>query len=266
VNSRTDGPDRTSAEVLVDVAGHVATVTLNRPARLNALTPSSLNALADALEAVAADPAVRALVLTGAGRAFCAGGDVEQLGEYAMTAEFVREAVRVVEVLYSLRPVTIAAINGPCAGGGMALACATDLRCASESAFMVTSFLAIGTTGDMGLPWFLTRLVGASKAKELSLLGDRLTASQALELGIVCRTVPDETLSATATAIAERIAAMAPLASAGLKANLNDASIPDLAGFLDIESGRYAVNARTADANEAVRAFKDRRTAHYVGR
>ncbi len=255
--------------VLVEVHHHVATVTLNRPARLNAITPSVVVYLRDQLAILSDDSDIRVVVLTGAGRAFCAGGDIDgmaQLGEDTVTVEFVRELVTLAEVLYSLRPVTIAAINGPCAGGGLALACAADLRCAADSAVFAAAFLAIGTTGDMGLPWHLARLVGLGRAKELSLLGSRLGATDALAMGLVNRVVPGADLVGAVTAMAEQIVSMPPLAAAAMKENLNDALDMDLSGFLDRESARYAANAATEDSAEAVRAFIERRPPVYRGR
>jgi 2-(1,2-epoxy-1,2-dihydrophenyl)acetyl-CoA isomerase len=255
--------------VLVAVHGHVATVTLNRPSRLNAITPSVVELLRDQLKILSADSDVRVVVLTGAGRAFCAGGDIDNMAvmeEGTVTFEFVRELVTLAEVLYGLRPVTIAAINGPCAGGGLALACAADLRCAADSAVFVAAFLAIGTTGDMGLPWHLARLVGLGKAKELSLLGARVAAADALSMGLVNCVVPGQDLAGAVAAMAERIASMPPLAAEGMKENLNDALDVGLPEFLERESARYAANAATEDSAEAVRAFTERRQPVYRGR
>jgi 2-(1,2-epoxy-1,2-dihydrophenyl)acetyl-CoA isomerase len=251
--------------VLAEIRDHVATITLNRPARLNALTPESLRELRERLESLGDDREVRVVVLTGAGRAFSAGGDVDSLATGKMTSRFVRETAQLIEVLYSLRPVTIAAVNGACAGGGMALACAADLRFAARSAFFTTAFLRIGTTGDMGLPWALVRLVGLGKAKELSLLSDRIDAAEAEHIGLVNRTVPDDDLPAAVADVAGRLAGFAPLAAAGLKRNLNDAAVLDLPGFLDVESLRFSENSVSADSAEAVRAFVERRAPIYRG-
>ena len=255
--------------VLVEVDDHVATVTLNRPTRLNAITPSIVLHLRGQLEILSDDSDVQVVVLTGTGRAFCAGGDIDgmaQLGEGTVTVEFVRELVTLAEVLYALRPVTIAAINGPCAGGGLALACAADLRCAADSAIFAAAFLSIGTTGDMGLPWHLARLVGLGRAKELSLLGSRVGAADALAMGLVNRVVPGPDLAGAVATMAEQIVSLPPLAAAAMKENLNDALDMDLSEFLDRESARYASNAATEDSAEAVRAFIERRPPVYRGR
>jgi 2-(1,2-epoxy-1,2-dihydrophenyl)acetyl-CoA isomerase len=255
--------------LLVETRGSVATVTLNRPSRLNAITPEVVTLLRQQLEILSADSEVRVVVLTGAGRAFCAGGDVANMADMHVedvTFEFVRELVTLSEVLYNLRPVTIAAINGACAGGGLALACAADLRCAADSAVFVAAFLEIGTTGDMGLPWHLARLVGLGKAKELSLLGSRVGSADALAIGLVNRVVPDAELSSTVAELADRIADMAPLATVGMKENLNDALEVDLPEFLERESARYAANAVTQDSSEAILAFTEHRRPIYRGR
>lgn len=237
--------------VVVTVDGHVAQVVLQRPGRLNALTLPMLGKLRSALEPLSGDPDVRVVVITGAGRGFCAGGDVDAMAGRALSEELVRDTVAVTEILYALPQVTIAAVNGPCAGGGMALACAADLRIAASSAVFVTAFLHVGTTGDMGLPWHLVRLVGLGRAKELSLLGDRIGADEAASFGLVGRVVPDDDLVRATGEMASRLAALAPGAVAGMKANLNEASGLDLPTFLDVESRRYAENARSEDAREA---------------
>jgi 2-(1,2-epoxy-1,2-dihydrophenyl)acetyl-CoA isomerase len=251
--------------VAVVTDGHAATVTLRRPGRLNALTPPMLGELRAVLESISGNREIRAVVLTGAGRAFCAGGDVGTMATTTMSADFVRETVAVTEVFYELPQVTIAAVNGPCAGGGMALACAADLRVAASSAFFVTAFLGVGTSGDMGLPWHLVRLVGLGAAKELSLLGDRISADRAASLGLVSRVVPDADLGRAAGEMAARVAAYAPGAVARMNANLDDALGLDLSAFLDVESRRYAENARSADAQEAVRALLERRLPVFTG-
>jgi 2-(1,2-epoxy-1,2-dihydrophenyl)acetyl-CoA isomerase len=260
--------DLLSGPILVRCQQNVATVTLNVPERLNTFTPIILDSLRHHLGTLSDDPDIRVIVLTGAGRAFSAGGDIADMGARDagdITYEFVRSIVRVTEVFYAVRPITIAAINGACAGGGMALACAADLRLAAESAVFVTAFLRIGTSGDMGLPWHLQRLVGAGKAKELSLLCDRIGAGQAVECGLVNRTATDEDLPQLVGTLAKRIAAFPPLAAAGLKRNLNDAAVSTFPQFLDLESQRFVEIAHTQDATEAVRAFAEHRDPNYRG-
>jgi 2-(1,2-epoxy-1,2-dihydrophenyl)acetyl-CoA isomerase len=254
--------------ILVRVESHVATVTLNTPDRLNAFTPAILDLLRRHLGSLSDDPDIRIIVLTGAGRAFSAGGDIADIGARDVgdiTYDFVRNIVKVAETLYAVRPITMAAVNGACAGGGMALACAADLRVAAESAVFVTAFLGIGTSGDMGLPWHLQRLVGAGKAKELSLLCHRIGAVEAAEIGLVQRTAPDKDLPQLVELLSNRIAAFPPLAAASLKRNINNAAISTFPQFLDLESQRFVENAHTNDSAEAVRAFAEHRTANYSG-
>jgi 2-(1,2-epoxy-1,2-dihydrophenyl)acetyl-CoA isomerase len=222
-----------------DVDGSVATMTLDRPDRLNALDTALVEAVLGRLEQTAQDRDVRVLVLTGAGRAFCAGGDLKA---------------------------TIAAVNGPCAGAGLSWACAADLRYAAPSAVFTTAFVHAGQSGDYGGTWTLPRIIGSGRARELFLLGDRIDAEEAARIGLVNAVVPQDELLGHVRAIADRIASSAPLAVAAIKGNLNDGERHDLAGLLDRESERFAVNAGTADAVEAARAYAEKRAPRFQGR
>jgi 2-(1,2-epoxy-1,2-dihydrophenyl)acetyl-CoA isomerase len=264
------------AEVLVDRDGAVVTLTLNRPERLNAMSLPLVELLRDTLAGIAEDRAVRAVVLTGAGRGFCAGGDVGDLAASGGSgahlarpgglAETIRSCTRIVEILRSMPQPVIAAVNGPCAGAGMALACAADIRLASESAVFTTAFVGVGQTGDYGLAWTLPRLVGGGRARELFLTGRRVSAGEAAALGLVEeRCAPDE-LVPRARELATQIARRAPLTVAGIKASLAEAEVLDLAVFLDGEALRYEANARTEDATEAARAFVEKRDPEFRGR
>jgi 2-(1,2-epoxy-1,2-dihydrophenyl)acetyl-CoA isomerase len=264
----------------VRVARHdaVATVTLHRPERLNALSRPMVDRLRGALEALAADPTVRVVVLTGAGRGFCAGGDVGALaGDGAPTggggaaaadglAATVRSCTRIVEIMRAMPQPVIAAVNGPAAGAGMALACAADLRLASTTAIFTTAFVGVGQTGDYGLAWTLPRLVGAGRARELFLTARRVDAAEAAALGLVEEVCASERLADRAAALAADLAARAPLTVAGIKASLDDAERSDLGTFLDREAERYEANARTADATEAARAYVEKRPPVFRGR
>ena len=245
--------------VLVAIEGPLATVTLNRPDRLNAVTHESLLMLRDELRRLEANTSVRVVVLTGAGRAFSAGGDMSSLSAGPMDAASVRAGAEVVEVWYRMRPITIAAVNGPCAGGGMSLACAADLRVAAESAFFTTAFLRIGAPGDLGLPWHLARLVGLAKAKELSLLCERLGARDAMRIGLVSRVWPDGDLAEETRSLARAAAGFAPHAASELKRNYQDIAGLSFTDYLEIESKRMADSSGHPDAAEAVRAFVERR-------
>jgi len=250
----------------------VAVITLNRPDVLNALDTPMIEALLGALEAAAGDPSVRAVVLTGAGRGFCAGGDVRAIAgagagrsDQGELTALVRRLATASELLYTMPKPTIAAVNGPCAGAGLALACAADLRVAGRAALFTTAFVRVGQSGDHGAIWHLTRLLGSARARELVLLSERVPAATALELGLVSAVVADDELLPHALTLAARFAAFAPLTVAALKANLSDAA-GDLGGYLDREAERFAATARTADAREAATAFVERRAPRFEGR
>jgi len=271
-------------DVLVTRDGAVATVTLNRPDRLNAMSLAMVEHLRAELGALAADAAVRVVVLTGAGRGFCAGGDMsdlaasgsggaggsggsaDRLATPGALAALVRSCTTIVETMRAMPQPVIAAVNGPCAGAGMSLACAADLRIAAEGAVFTTAFVAAGQTGDYGLAWTLPRLVGAGRARELFLTARRVDAAEAAGIGLVEEVVPADELAPRAAALAAAIAARAPLTVAGIKASLVDGEALDLGAFLDVEAERYEVNARTEDATEAARAFVEKRDPEFRGR
>src|SRR6187402_2009694 len=201
----------------VEVDGPIATLTLDRPAALNALTVPVKIALRETLEALAGDRDVRAVVLTGAGRAFCAGQDLAERDEPdAAPLEFeVRERYNpIVRAIRSMGQPVIAAVNGVAAGAGASLAFACDLRIAAQEARFVLAFGRIGLVPDSGATWFLPRLVGPAKAAELALLGESLSAADAERFGLVARVVSADTLAEEARAMADRIAAGSPLAMA----------------------------------------------------
>ncbi|MBM3660695.1 MAG: hypothetical protein FJW95_14515 [Actinobacteria bacterium] len=271
------------ADVLVHRDGAVATVTLNVPDRLNALSLAAVRLLRDTLDGIALDRDLRAVVLTGAGRGFCAGGDVSALAASgtAGTAgtgggspvdrpggltETVRSCTRIVEIMRAMPQPVIAAVNGPCAGAGMSLACAADLRIASTDAVFTTAFVGVGQTGDYGLAWTLPRLVGSGRARELFLTARRVRADEALHLGLVEEVCAPDALAGRVAELAHQIAARAPLTVAGIKASLAEAEVLDLPAFLDREAARYEANARTEDATEAAIAFMEKRDPEFRGR
>jgi 2-(1,2-epoxy-1,2-dihydrophenyl)acetyl-CoA isomerase len=261
-----------SDEVLLEARDGVAIVTLNRPDRLNAMNDGLLDRLVEVLEEVASDPSVAAVVLTGAGRGFCAGGDLAAMAEGASDATpearvtSLRRHTRAAELLREMSAVTIAAVNGPCAGAGLSLAMAADLRIAGESAVFRTAFLSAGMSGDFGGSWSLTQLLGTARARELYLFDERLDAARAEHLGMVSSVVPDAELVDSARALAKRLASSAPLARAGIKANLNDAVRLSFAEMLQREAERHIRCALSDDAAEAGRAFLERRAPVFVGR
>ena len=259
-------------ELRVRIDGRVGVVVLNRPDARNALTLEMKRALARVIPALGADPGVGCVLLTGAGAAFCAGGDTRRMaaeGRLPAPAERVRRlrAEHAVPLaLHRLEKPTIAALPGPAAGAGLSLALACDLRIAAESAFVTTAYARLGLPGDYGGSWFLTRLVGTARARELCFLGERIDARTCERLGLVNRVVPDGALAEEALAWARRIAAGPPIALRLMKDNLNRALIHDLAACLDVEAERMVEGAQTEDYLEAVRAFAEKRPPAFKGR
>jgi 2-(1,2-epoxy-1,2-dihydrophenyl)acetyl-CoA isomerase len=236
----------------------VATVTLNRPEKLNALDLEHVVALRDALRALARDDDVRAVVLTGAGRGFCAGGDVTTMtGDGAGSGEPVdlRAIMEVSELLHGMPAFTVAAVNGPCAGAGLSFACACDLRYAARSAVFVTAFLRVGSSGDHGSAWALSRAVGPAKARELLFLGERVDADEALRIGLVSAVLDDDSLRDQVDAVAAGLAGMPPNASRAMKENLDDALALPLGAYLDAETARFAECSGSPEAVAAAKAF-----------
>lgn len=250
----------------------VVTITLNRPERRNALTADMLEALLAAVEEQAADESVRVLVLTGAGSAFCVGGDLAAglegiNGPPPLTSQTgrLRRFMRAAELLHSMPQVTIAAVNGACAGAGLSLACACDLRYAASSAVFNTAFLSAGVSGDFGGTWTLPRIVGSAKAREMYLLPGKLTVAEALRIGLVSDVFGDEELLAQIGGISRRLSQSAPLALRRVKDNLTDSERLPFAEHLDAEAARHAFCCATADAVEAARAFTEKRAPTFHG-
>lgn len=243
-----------------DQAGPVVTVTLNRPERLNALDLEHVLALRDALRELADDDGVRVVVLTGAGRGFCSGGDVTTMagGGGRGTTVDLRAVMEIAELLHGMRAISVAAVNGPCAGAGLSFACACDLRYAARSAVFVSAFLRVGSSGDHGSAWVLSRAVGPAKARELLFLGERVDADEAQRFGLVSAVVDDDALRDHVDAIAARLAGMPPTAARLMKQNLDDALSLPLSAYLDVEAVRFAECSGSPEAVAAARAFLDR--------
>jgi 2-(1,2-epoxy-1,2-dihydrophenyl)acetyl-CoA isomerase len=257
--------------VLYEAADAIATITLNRPERLNAMNAELLQAALDALERAAADDEVRVVILTGAGRGFCAGGDLtasDTLGTGPPNSRIrvLRTYMRSSQLLREMPKVTIAAVNGPCAGAGFSWACAADLRYAAASARFVTAFLNAGLSGDFGGTWMLPRIVGRARARELYMLSEAISAEEAERIGLVSKTVPDEELMPYVQKIARKLADSAPITMRYIKQNLDDAERLSFSEALDAEAVRHVTSGTTEDAREAARAFLEKRPPVFKGR
>lgn len=260
--------------VLCDVAGGVARIRLNQPGRRNAMSVDMASALVDALRAVEAEPEVRVVVVGGEGDHFCVGADlgvprsrrvVRRTSWDADRARLLHLAT-VGELLHRMPKPTIAAVDGGCAGVGMAVALAADLRIVSERARFNTAYVAAGLSGDGGLVWYLTQVVGPAKARELCLLPDRISAQQAVEMGIANEVATMPEFPGRVDAVAARLAASAPLALRGMKLNLGSAPTTGLGDYLAVEAERLLVCGYSADADEAAVAFTAKRDPVFTGR
>jgi 2-(1,2-epoxy-1,2-dihydrophenyl)acetyl-CoA isomerase len=253
-------------------SGGVATLTMNRPERLNALSTPIMQGLLDALPRLADDKFIGAIVLTGAGRAFCSGGDVKSMAEGSMRGSTPEEAVKhlrsrmeVSRLLHEIPKPTIAMVNGVAAGAGLSLALACDLRIAATSARFVTAFAKVGFSGDFGGSYFLSKLVGTGKARELYYTAASLDAAQALALGIANRVVPDVELPDATMALARSLASGPRIALAWTKKYFNTAETGSLSQLLDLEAQGQITTGRTKDHQEAARAFVEKRAPVFKG-
>ena len=253
--------------------GAVATVTLRNPGRMNAMSEAMVAGLAETFEDLGADPEVRAIVLTGEGRAFSSGLDLEVLREPYERGEVLdlrdrqeRGYNRMVRAIALAQKPVIAAVNGPAAGAGMALALACDLRLAAESAVFMMAFVRIGLVPDSGASYFLPRIVGVGRAAELALTGEPVGAARALELGLVNRVVPDAELSAQTARLAADLAAMPTVALGLTKRLLLAGGAEELERALAGEVVAQHHAAGTEDHREGVLAFLQKRPPTFRGR
>ena len=261
-------------ELLLSVENGVATIIFNRPERLNALTRGMLSGLRTHLAQLAEDPDIGCVLLTGNGRAFCSGGDVRVQAANAGRSEQspeqrtdqLRASMEASRLLHDMPKPTIAMLNGVAAGAGMSLALACDLRIAGEQARMTTAFAKVGLSGDYGGTYFLTQLVGPSKARELYLTAELLDAPRLLALGLVTRVVPDAALVAETMTLARDFAAGPRVAYRYIKRNINVAEGGSLSDALDAEAFGMLRCRETADHAEAARAFVEKRAPVFSGR
>lgn len=258
-------------DLIKTVENGIATLTLNRPELLNALSRDIRSGLLEALERLGHDNSVGCIVLTGAGRGFCAGGDVKSMGErsaaaFEPRAAGIQASNRIPKLMRTIPKTVIATVNGVAVGAGLSMALACDLRIAARSARFGTGFLTIGLSGDWGGTWTLTRLVGTAKACDLYLLGDMISADEALTHGMVNRVADDADLLKTTMAIARRIADIPQIAVGYAKRNLHAAETGDFQTVLDMEAFNQARCSQTEDHREAIKAFAEQRKPVFHGR
>ena len=256
--------------------GGIATLTMNRPEARNALSRDMMLALAEAMPRLANDPAVRLVVLTGTGAAFCSGGDVKGFARNAagapVTVSFdskvtdLRMRMEVVRWLHEMPKPTLAVIPGPAAGAGLSLALACDMRITADDAKFTTAFSKIGLSGDFGGSYFLNHLVGAAKAREMYFTGQVLRGDEALRIGLVNRAVPAAELPAAAAAWAAELAGLPTVAIGYMKRNLNTGLQGSLAQVLDAEAVHMIRTFETDDHKGAAAAFVEKRAPQFNGR
>jgi 2-(1,2-epoxy-1,2-dihydrophenyl)acetyl-CoA isomerase len=261
-------------QVLLEAVEHgVLTLTLNRPDRLNAFNGEMLQRLHDALTRAASDTKIGVIVLTGAGRAFCAGGDVKAMAErgdggntFDDRARGLRQRMEVSRLLHEIPKPTIAMLRGPAAGAGLSIALACDLRVASETARLTTAFAKVALSGDFGGTYFLTQLVGPAKARELYLTSPTIEAAEALSLGLVNRVVADSELETATRGLAMSLANGPRVTLGYIKQNMNLAEHAGLAEVMDAEALRHTRCSQTEDHREAAAAFVEKRKPVFKGR
>ncbi len=260
------------ADIETSLEGGVLTLTMNRPERMNALSLELGQGMMAAIEAASADPDIGAIVLTGAGRAFCAGGDVKTMaarGEQTaeMRLEILRNRSRLALMIRQCLKPVIAMVNGPAFGAGFSIALACDFRIAGQSARFGTAFGRVGLSGDFGGTYNLTKLVGPMIARELFLLAEPFDADRALKLGILTRLVPDESLREETMAFAKRFADGPRVAIGYIKRNLLAAETEPMERVLEMEALHQTLRtSQTEDHKEAVRAFAEKRPPVFRGR
>ncbi|MGX1359543.1 enoyl-CoA hydratase [Bradyrhizobium elkanii] len=263
-------------ELLCVIRDRVAVITLNRPDARNSLSDTLTPALRTMIRTCGENPEVGVLLVTGAGKAFCAGGNVKGMGahrdkkklemSYEDKVADLQERQRLLTgALASVRKPTIAALPGPAVGAGLAIAMACDIRIAAQSAFISTGYLRVALSGDYGMAWLLTRLVGTSRARELMFTSEKVDAARCEQIGLVNRVVPDETLQDEAFALAKSIAEGPTLALRYMKDNLDEALQFDFATARDHEAERLIRLTTTADHKEAVQPFIEKRKPVFRG-
>lgn len=271
--------------VLTNLEDGILTITVNNPEVRNAFTHAMGVGLIAELRDAAADPGVRVLIFTGAGESFCAGGDVRSLGSVdpndkvavkwagdpvwtgmEQRAMRVRANADITTLLHNMGKPTIAMVRGPAAGAGIAMAAACDFRIASETAYFTTAFAKIGASGDLGAAYYLTTLLGPTRARELMFFSDKVRAEEALAIGLVSKVVPDDRLEDETKAFARRLADGPPIALRYIKQNLVAAEAINMDAYLETEARNMIRCFQTEDSIEAIAAFREKRSPSFVGR
>ncbi|HMN05450.1 MAG TPA: enoyl-CoA hydratase-related protein [Flavobacteriales bacterium] len=257
----------TYEQILYTLEDGVATITLNRPDKLNSFTAKMAEETLDVLGKAKADSAVRAIVLTGTGRAFCAGQDLAEATAPGIRIEDVveRQYNAMVRAIRQMPKPVLCSVNGIAAGAGANLAYACDLTYAAESAVFVQSFVNIGLIPDSGGTFTLPRLAGMQQAFGQMVLAEKVTAARAVQLGMIWKAVPDAELNAEVSEVAKRLATMPTLAIALTKYALNRSQGSNLEQHLLVEAELQAIAGRSQDCKEGVAAFLEKRKPHYIG-
>ena len=270
--------DTGTTDLLASLDEGVLTLTMNRPEARNAMSAAMTTALAERLAAAELDASVKCIVLTGAGKGFCSGGDVKAMaggggggGAAATTLDGAIHAQRVNQratagKLFKMPKPTIASLPGAAAGAGLGLALACDLRIMASNAILTTAFARVGFSGDYGGTYFLTQLVGSAKARELYFLSDRVSAEEALGLGLTNWVCEPEQLADRTRELASRLASGPTIAYRYMKENLNRAMIADIDDCLDLEATHHVHTGMTEDHREAVKAFVAKQDPVFKGR
>ena len=264
-----------SSELLETFHDGIATLTINRPQSRNSMTTEVMQGLSEAMPRLANDPAVRLVVLTGAGGAFCAGGDVKGFVNkepgsanslpFEQNVNLLRASMEVSRWLHEMPKPTLAVISGPAAGAGLSLALACDMRIAADDAKLTTAFSKIGLSGDFGGSYFLNLLVGAAKAREMYFTGEVVLGAQAALIGLVNRSVPKDQLAQAAHAWALELAALPTLAIGYMKRNLNAGLRGSLSEVLDLEAIHMIRTFETEDHKAAAIAFVEKKSPRFQG-
>jgi 2-(1,2-epoxy-1,2-dihydrophenyl)acetyl-CoA isomerase len=252
--------------IIYEVEGTAATVTMNRPERLNGIVGTMMRELHECLTQVARDDSIRVVQFTGAGKGFCPGADLKANTGGEKQEPNKKEYFHISTLLHEMPKVTVAAINGACAGAGFGWASACDLRYAASNASFNSAFLGVAISGDMGGPWSLPRIVGAQKARELYFMPGKFDAEEAERIGLVARTFPAESFRDEMYGIMKRLAASAPLAIGEMKKNFVNAESMPLRDYIELETERHSRVGSSADTKEAFLAFVEKREPNFQGR